>query len=76
MYVLVTATGRFHRNRGLAADFYGEQRYTYQPIDPPTARAAIADGVGNLDEQIKACQLARYRNDPAALDPATVWGSV
>ncbi|MCC4250175.1 MULTISPECIES: hypothetical protein [Microbacterium] len=73
LYVYVPNTGKFHRNRGLAHDYYGEQELTYSPLSDAAAREAIREGViGRLDARRKGPQLEQYRADPHALDPDVV----
>lgn len=76
LYVYVPNTGRFHRNRGLAADFYGEQHYSYEPLSGAEVQDAVRDKVGKLDGRTKRAQLDRYTADAAALDLDDVLGEL
>jgi len=74
LYTYVQNTGKFHLNAGLYEDFYFDHTMTYEPVDQQAAEAAILSGVGRRDERSFVHILARYRRDPNALSPETVFG--
>lgn len=67
-------TGKFHLNAGLYEDFYFDHTMTFAPVNQQAAEAAILSGVGLRDEGSFVHILERYRRDPYALSPETVFG--
>lgn len=76
LYAYVQNTGHFHLNAGLHEDLYFDHTMTFEPLDQQAAEAAIQSGVGQCDERSFAHILARYRRDPDALSPETVFGTL
>ncbi|PPK92648.1 hypothetical protein CLV92_11377 [Kineococcus xinjiangensis] len=67
-------TGRFHLNRALWRDFYGDAELEFRPVDAATGRERIAAGVGGYDARELADLLAEHEADPAPLLPADLLG--
>ncbi|MCD1267811.1 hypothetical protein B5M43_002980 [Microbacterium sp. MEC084] len=77
IYVYVPDTGRYHRNRGVARDYYGERELSYAPLSAADARALMRDArIGRLDAIRKRAQLDQYRADAHALESDEVLRSM
>lgn len=75
LYVYVANTEQFHRNDPLAVDFYYDRSKSYEPIDPDTAAAKIAAGVGRINERHFGWLVEKYRADPNPLSVSSVLGA-
>lgn len=71
----VVNTGKFHRNEGLRHDYFFTSDYTYTEIGVGEATRLIAENVGLLDEKTDADVLAKWKSDPDALSPETVFAA-
>lgn len=74
VYSFVQNTGKFHLNAGLYRDFFFDHTMTFELIDASTAQELILSGIGVLDEGVMPRQVERYRRDPDALAPESVFG--
>lgn len=69
LFCYLPASGRFHFNRGLTADWLWDRELEYQPITVDQVRTLVTEGrVGTLEQEFQSDALAHLRAAPSLTD--------